>query len=87
MKSFCCFVAIAVCLGLAGVAHASSIDFAANILDPTSGGTPEFSNTFSVTFQPCSDFTNLPTGVGTSSDWGCFEGLNATRAFSLKIYS
>jgi hypothetical protein len=25
MKSFCCFVAIAVCLGIAGVAHASSI--------------------------------------------------------------
>ncbi len=34
MKKFCCFVAIAVCLGFAGVAHASSIDFAINILDP-----------------------------------------------------
>ena len=76
MKSFCCFVAIAVCLGLAGVAHASSIDFAANILDPLSGGVPEFSNTFSFSFVACSTFSNLPSGV--SGSWGCFEGMNAT---------
>jgi hypothetical protein len=76
MKSFCCFVAIAVCLGLAGVAHASSIDFAANILDPRSGGVPEFSSTFSFSFVPCSKFSDLPSGVLGS--YGCFEGMNAT---------
>src|ERR1039457_2090473 len=76
MKSFCRFVAIALCLGLAGVAHASSIDFAANILDPLSGGVPEFSNTFSFSFVACSTFSNLPSGV--SGSWGCFEGMNAT---------
>jgi hypothetical protein len=90
MKSFCCFVAIAVCLGLAGVAHASSIDFAANILDPLTGGVPEAANSFAISFTQCSllpdagdfptDITTAPTPPATAADFGCFEGVNDTAA-------
>ena len=75
MKRFCCFVAIAVCMGISGVARASSIDFSLNILDPTGVGVnPLFSNTFDVTFIPCSDYL-LPAPVAAD---GCFEGINDT---------
>ena len=77
MKSFCCFVAIAVCLGITGAAHASSIvGFATNILDPTRGGKDLFSNTFSAKFHDCSAFSGAPAGLG--GDY-CFEGINATN--------
>src|ERR1017187_6483368 len=75
MKRFCCFVAIAVGLGISGVAHADSIDFSMNILDPAPPGVnPLFSNTFDVTFSPCSDYALSPP---VAAD-GCFEGINDT---------
>jgi hypothetical protein len=85
MKSFCCFVAIAVCLGITGAAHASSIvGFATNILDPLTGGVPEAANSFAISFTQCSTFSNageFPTDISTgpnTADYGCFEGVNAT---------
>ena len=83
MKRFCCFVAIAVCLGITGGAHASSFaGFAANILDPP-GGTLETTNSFAVTFDPCSAFTAYVGGPydgppGLASTAVCFEAENAT---------
>ncbi len=79
MKSFCCFVAIAVCLGLSGVAHASSqgANFAANILDPSPPlGMELFSNNFTAAFSDCSAYSGAPSDL--SGDY-CFEGINATN--------
>jgi hypothetical protein len=75
MKKLCCFVAIAVCLGIAGVAHATSMDFSLNILDPAPPGVnPITSNTFDVVFSACSAYTLSPP---VAAD-GCFEGINDT---------
>jgi|ERR1039458_6946556 hypothetical protein len=87
MKRFCCFVAVAVCLGISGVAHASSIvGFATNILDPLAGGTIETSNAFAISFTECStlpdagDFPTDITAPSTASDYGCFQGRNGTSS-------
>jgi hypothetical protein len=82
MKRFCCFVAVAVCLGLTGIAHANQINFSANILDPP-GGTLETTNSFAVTFDPCSAFTAYVGGPydgppGLANTAVCFEAENAT---------
>ena len=82
MKRFCCFVAIAVCMGISGVARANQINFSANILDPP-GGTLETTNSFAVTFDPCSAFTAYVGGPydgppGLASTAVCFEAENAT---------
>jgi hypothetical protein len=77
MKSFCCFVAIAVCLGISGIARADSIDFSMNILDPPPGGTFLYSDTFSAPFSACSAFSSPSAPAPVLSDY-CFEGINAT---------
>jgi hypothetical protein len=78
MKSFCCFVAVAVCLGISGVARADSIDFSMNILDPSPpGGTFLYTDTFSAPFSACSAFSSPSAPAPVQSDY-CFEGINAT---------
>lgn len=76
MKNFRLFVAFVLCLGSAGLAKADQIDFAMNILDPSPpGGNFLFSNTFDVSFSPCSAFSSPSAPV--SAD-GCYEGINST---------
>jgi hypothetical protein len=78
MKKFCSFAAIAVLLGFAGIAHATQVDFATNILDPSPpGGTFLYSDSFSATFFDCSAFSSPSAPSAVQSDF-CFEGINAT---------
>ncbi len=78
MKNFGCFIAIAVCLGIASAANASPVAFSAGVLDPSPpGGTFLESNSFSATFSSCSAFSNPSAPSAVQSDY-CFEGINAT---------
>ena len=78
MKSFCCFVALAVCLGMSHAAFANAVPFSAGVLDPSPpGGTFLDSDTFSATFSLCSAFSNPSAPTAVQSDY-CFEGINAT---------
>jgi hypothetical protein len=76
MKTFRHLIALAICLGMTGIASADPVDFKMNVLDPLSGGEPEYSNTFSFNFVACSTFANAPSGLAPTD--GCFEGMNAT---------
>jgi hypothetical protein len=74
MKNLRYLVLLALCLGL--TRFASADDFKMNVLDPLTGGVPEYTDSFNVTFTACSNFSNAPAGISGSD--GCFEGLNAT---------
>jgi hypothetical protein len=77
MKAFRYLIALVLCLGISGSAFADPIDFKMNVLDP--GPDPNaviiFTLPFAVSFQPCSNFSNLPSGLVAD---GCFEGYNST---------
>lgn len=80
MKSLRYLLALALCLGMTGLAHATAPDVNLNVLDPLSGGVVETSNAFAISFMSCTSSSFAGDGLpgGLTSSEGCFLGVNAT---------
>lgn len=73
MKFFCRFFALALILGMTGLANAGTLDFKMNVLDgPITGDYIEGTAPFAVSFGAC------PLNLTNAGALGCFDGYNDT---------